>query len=210
MKTCVHCENQMHLSSYRGTLLVSSSSWWTISSEICSTETSMHLFCHKMVSSSSSGKSWNERISWITCPKVETTESERERAHDPVGPPGQGSEEKFSTRRLAPATWEIHTQSCRPSPIVPTIYQATALKCKNYPRFRALVRTPFWLVTLPSQETGSTAQMVAWSLVFVFCPPQLAMLAAREQAKIKPPTMMLHKSRRRFLTALCPLNPQRR
>lgn len=53
------------------------------------------------------------------------------------------------------------------------------------------------------------AQMVAWNLVFVFCPPQLTMLAAREQAKIKPPTIMLHKSRS-FLTTLCPLNPQSR
>lgn len=181
MKTSIHCENQMHLSSYRGTLLVSSSSsWWIISSEICSTETFMHLFCHKMVSSSSSGKSWNERISWITCPKVET-QREREHAHNPVGPPGQGSEEKFSTRQLAPATWEIRTQSCRPSPIVPTIYQATAPKCKDYPWFRALVRTPFWLVTLPSQETGSMHKWLpeVWSLFSVLLSWQCLLQGSR-------------------------------
>lgn len=68
-----------------------------------------------------------------------------------------------------PDTWKIHTQSRRPSPIVPIIYQASALKCKNYPQFRALVRTPFLLVTLSSQEAGSMHKWLVevWSLFSV-------------------------------------------
>ena len=136
----------------------------------------MHLFNHKMISGSSSGKNWSEPISRIMCPEIKRErERERERKRERERP-NRATWSRFRSKgfllgSLPPATWKIHTQSFPPSLTVSIIYQASALKCKNYPQFRALIRiTPSSLVTLSSQESGSVYKWLVevWSLFSVF------------------------------------------